>query len=105
MRVIHKLSCKRSRRSRAHSEHYVIQTSFKERKHVFARNAFHAVRHFIIFSELTFLHAVNSLRLLLFAKLQPVFGNFLSVCAVLTGSNGTFIERALVHIAFIPFKE
>ena len=105
LRVIDELASLRSRRSDAHSENYVVKTSFEEGEHIFARDPFHSVRHFVIFMKLTFLNAVDTLRLLLLTKLQAVFRNLLSARTVLTGSHRTLIERAFLHIAFIAFEE
>ena len=103
--MIDELTSQRSGGSDAHPEYDVVQPSLEEGKHVFAGDALHAVGHFVILAELTFLDAVNPLRLLFFTKLKSVFGDLLSARAVLAGSDRTLIERAFLHVAFIAFEE
>ena len=105
MTVAYELTCLRAAYAYAETVYYVVKSAFQQREHIFTGYALHSVGFFVVRAELTFLNAVNSLNLLLFAQLFAVFGNLLSRGrkSVRTGSNGSFFKRAFAVVTFIAF--
>ena len=105
VRVVDQLPCLRAGAAHAHAVDHVVQPALEKGEHVFARDALHAVSHFVIFAELPFLHAVDTLGLLLFAQLQAVFGHLFPARAVHAGGRGTLFKRAFGRIAPVALEE